>query len=208
MQNNQEEIWNKIAPEWYEFKTEKKGKDNLEFVKKQKGKILDLGGGSGRYLVNKTDLKFYLVDFSQEMLNLAEKHAKELGIKKENIETKRAELWEIPYKNDFFDSVVCIASLHCVSEKQKRKKTLGEIYRVLKKKGKARIVVWNKESGRFKNKKKQDFVKWRDRGERFYYFYTLEELEKEILDTGLKIISKNSKFEGISYHSIVFIVEK
>ena len=208
MENNQEKIWDEIAPEWYEFKTNKKGQENLEFVKNQTGRILDLGGGSGRYLVNKEDLKFYIVDFSQEMLNLAEKHAKNLGIKEGNIETKKANLWEIPYEEDFFDSVFCIAAIHCIKDKEKRKKTLKEIYRVLKPKGKARIVVWNKESGRFKNKQKEDFVKWRDKGKRFYYFYDEKELEKEILNAGFKVIKQSSTFDGRPHHSIVFIVEK
>ena len=50
---NQQKIWNKIAPEWFEFR-DKPLKEVIFFLKKQKslsklgqteGRILDLGGG-------------------------------------------------------------------------------------------------------------------------------------------------------------------
>ena len=70
---NQKELWNKIAQEWHKFKIERQAHHTLDFLKKQKGKILDLGSGSGRYLIKKPKTKFYLVDFSKEMLKLGEK---------------------------------------------------------------------------------------------------------------------------------------
>ena len=39
---NQKQIWNKIAPEWYEFKI-KLSEHTLNFLKNKTGKILDLG---------------------------------------------------------------------------------------------------------------------------------------------------------------------
>ena len=46
---NQKKVWDNIAPEWAEFKT-KPAKHTIEFLKKQTGKVLDLGSSTGRHL--------------------------------------------------------------------------------------------------------------------------------------------------------------
>src|SRR3989344_8811141 len=139
---SQKQIWNKIAPEWHEYKTIP-AEHTIKFLKKKSGKVLDLGSGSGRHLVNIKNGKMYLVDFSKEMLKLAEKKSKEEKI---NAEFKRANIWEIPYENEFFDFAICISALHCVKGLKNREKTIKELYRVLKKGGKAEIGVWNIKS--------------------------------------------------------------
>jgi tRNA (uracil-5-)-methyltransferase TRM9 len=198
---NQKDIWNKIAPEWHEFKIERKGQHTLNFLKKQKGKILDLGSGSGRYLIKQPKTKFYLVDFSEEMLKLAEKKAKQEKIE---AEFKISEISEIPYEENFFDGAICIASLHCVKGKDKRKKALKELFRVLKPKAQAEIGVWNKDSPRFKNAGKEKMVAWQNKGKRYYYLYDKEEIYKEAEEAGFKIIEK----ENPCFSMINFIVEK
>ena len=100
----QKEIWNKIASEWHEYKTIP-AKHTINFLKKTSGKVLDLGSGSGRHLVKIKSGKMYLVDFSKEMLKLAEKKAKKEKI---DAEFKQANIWEIPYENEFFDFAICI----------------------------------------------------------------------------------------------------
>src|SRR3989339_1343370 len=125
---NQKEIWDKIAPEWNKFKIIP-AKHTIEFLKKTSGKVLDLGSGSGRHLVKIKKGKMYLVDFSKEMLKLAEAKSKEEKI---NAEFKQANIWEIPYENEFFDFAICISALHCVEGKENREKAIKELYRVLK----------------------------------------------------------------------------
>ncbi len=200
----QKQVWNKIAPEWFKFK-DIPSPQNENFVKKQKGKILDLGSGAGRNFV-KTKAEIYALDFSEEMIKYAKKRAKKLKIEK--IKFFVAPANKLPFENNFFNSILCTDVLHCIPTKNARTQTLKEIYRVLKPKAKARIVVWNKESGRFKSKKKQDYVQWRDKGKRLYYFYIEKELEKELEKAGFKITSQTSVFKGKPYHSIVFVVEK
>lgn len=189
---NQKKVWDSIAKEWTEFKVP--GQKTLEFVKKQKGKILDLGSGSGRYLIKKRDLKFFLIDFSEEMINLAIKKAKKLGIE---IETKVCELDKIPYMDNFFDSAIYSNSLHCLITKEKRNNSLKELYRVLKPGAQAKIAVWNKDSKRFKNSPKERLTKWREIGERFYYLYNPEELIADIKTTGFEIIQTGNIFREI-----------
>ncbi len=93
---NQQSLWNKIAPEWDEFK-KIPAEHTIEFLKKTSGNVLDLGSGSGRHLIKIKSGKMYLVDFSKEMLKLAEKRAKEKNI---DAEFKQANLWGIPYENE------------------------------------------------------------------------------------------------------------
>ena len=197
---SQKQIWNKIAPEWHEYKTIP-AEHTIKFLKKTSGKVLDLGSGSGRHLVNIKNGKIYLIDFSKEMLKLAEKKAKKEKI---NAEFKQANIWEIPYENEFFDFAICISALHCVEGKQKREKAVKELYRVLKPKAKAEIGVWNIKSKRFKNiKGKEKYVGWTDKGERYYYLYDEKEIHDLFKKIGFKIISTHN-----SEMMINFVVEK
>lgn len=201
---NQKQVWGNIAQEWYEFKSVP-STQNESFIKKQKGKLLDLGSGAGRNFI-KTKAEIYALDFSKEMIKYAKQKAKKLKIEK--IKFFVAPATKLPFDNNFFDAVLCTDVLHCIPTKKSRTQTLKEIYRVLKPKAKARIINWNKESGRFKNKKKQDYVQWRDKGKRQYYFYTEKELESELKKVGFKIISQTSVSQGKPHHSITFVVEK
>lgn len=196
----QQEIWNQIAPEWDEYK-KIPAEHTIEFLKKTSGKVLDLGSGSGRHLVKIKGGKMYLLDFSKEMLKLAEKKSKSEKI---NAEFKQANIWEIPYENEFFDYAICISALHCVEGEKNREKVVRELYRVLKKDGTAEIGVWNIKSKRFKNLKgKEKYVKWTNKGERYYYLYDEKEVHNLFKKIGFKIISTHN-----SEMMINFIVQK
>jgi ubiquinone/menaquinone biosynthesis C-methylase UbiE len=195
----QEQIWNKIAPEWHEYK-KIPSELSKEFLKKCKGKVLDLGSGSGRHLTKIKKGQMYLVDFSKEMLKLAEKKAKQKKIK---IQTKQGELFNIPYENEFFDYAICISALHCL-KKSKHKKAIKELYRVLKKNAKALIGVWNFKSKRFNQKKgKEKLISWKNKGKRYYYLFEEKEIHDLFKDTGFKILSTHN-----SEMMINFIVQK
>ncbi len=201
---SQKVVWNKIAPEWYEFK-DKADPKTIDFVKKQKEKILDLGCATGRHFA-KTKAEIYAVDFSEKMIKYAKLKAKKLKIK--NIRFFVSDATKLPFKDNLFDAAICVAVLHCIPTKKARQKALKELFRVLKPKAQARIIVWNKESGRFKNKNKEDYIKWRDKGKRYYYFYTEDELEKELKKIGFKINFQTSKLNDMPHHSITFVVGK
>jgi len=195
---NQRRVWDNIAPEWHKFRQEPFGK-TMEFLKKQKGNILDLGCGTGRHLMNIQDGKMYLVDFSKEMVKFAKEKAKEKNVE---AEFKIANSVKIPYRNNFFDAAICIALLHCM-KKTDAQKTLKELYLVLKPGATAKISVWNKNSGWFKKKGKEISMKWRDSGCRYLYLYEPEEFYNLLKKIGFKI-----KFKLDEGKNIIVNVEK
>ncbi len=194
---SQQKVWNKIAPEWHEFKTHQ-AQHTIEFLKKTSGKVLDLGSGSGRHLYQIKNGKMYLVDFSKEMIKLAEKKAKKEKI---NAEFFVADLIKLPFEDEFFDYAICISSLHCVEGEKNREKAVKELHRVLKKGGKAKIGVWNKNTKRFKNSPKERTVGWRDKGKRYYYLYDEKEVHDLFKKSGFKIILKDN--QGIMINFVV-----
>ncbi len=195
---NQKHVWNNIAREWYEFKT-KPAEHTLDFLKKKTGNILDLGSGAGRNLVKIKNQKMHLVDFSKEMIKLAKERAKQKGI---DAEFKTAKLTKLPYGNNFFDAAICTAIFHCIKP-SKQKKSVRELFRVLKPGAEAEITVWNKNSKRFKNSPKERYVKWRDKGARYYYLFDEKEIHDLFKKAGFKI---KKRFEP--QRNIIFIAEK
>ena len=196
---NQQKIWDNIAPEWHKHKRIP-SQLSEEFLKKCHGKVLDLGSGSGRHLTKIKDGKMYLVDFSRKMLKLAEQKAKSKKIDAEFIKTN---LFNLPFKNSFFDFAISISSIHCLNPKNARK-AVKELYRVLKPKAKVLIGVWNFMSKRFNQKNsKERLIGWTNKGKRYYYLFE----EREIHD-----LFKNAGFEIISTHNsemmINFIAQK
>ncbi len=196
---SQQEVWDKIAPEWHEYK-KIPSKLSKKFLKNQKGDVIDLGSGSGRHLTKIKDGKIYLIDFSKKMLKLAKKKAKEKNI---DAEFYVGRISNLPFKDNFFDAGISISSIHCTPPRE-HKKIIEEFYRVLKPGAKALIGVWNKDSKRFKKYESQErYIGWTDKGKRYYYLFTEKEIHKLFKDTGFKIASKHN-----SELMINFIIKK
>ena len=196
---NQKQVWNNIAEEWHEFK-KIPATGTIEFLKKQKGNVLDLGSGSGRHLIKIKSGKMYLLDFSEKMIELAKQKAK-----KERIDAEFAvsSMTKTPYENNFFDSAICISALHCLN-KSEQKKAIKELYRILKPKAQVLVGVWNKESKRLKRHKgKEALIKWNDKGERYYYLFDEKEVQDLFKKEGFKILSSDN-----SEMMIRFVAEK
>lgn len=198
---SQKKVWDDIAEEWEKFKNEKPSESVLDFLKDKTGNVLDLGSGSGRHLVKIENGKMFLIDFSENMIKLAEKKSKKEKIPAEFL-VVNPEKERLPFENNFFDSAISIAFLHC-THPEYHKKIIGEIYRVLKPSAEALIVVWNKDSKRFKNSPKEKFVGWRDKGKRYYYLFEEKEIHDLFENAGFEI-----KDKLISYVNIAFIVGK
>jgi len=177
----QKQTWDRIAKKWNQYR-------NIpsplvrEFLQDRKGKLLDLGCGSGRNFKKQKNLEIYGTDFSQKMIDFA---------KKKNIakELKLMHNQEVPYPDNFFDSTICFALLHCIKGKQNKIKIIKEIYRTLKPSSQALVSVWGRKSPRIKNKPKECYVPWKvnEKELRYIYIYDKDELEKELTDVGFKI---------------------
>lgn len=185
---NQKEVWNEIAPEWNIFR-HKPMLEAREFLKDKKGNVLDLACGSGRNLIGNPGLKFYGVDFSEEMIKFAKINANKKQIKNEfSIST----LDDLPFENSFFDSAIYIASLHCIPDEKKREKSLRELFRVLKPEAECLLTVWSKNHVKLVNHPKNATVTWKKGSEelyRYYYLYDEKELKELFEKVGFKIVS-------------------
>ncbi len=195
---NQQQIWNNIAEEWDKFK-QMPSELGKKFLKLCTGNVLDLGSGSGRHLTKIKNGKIHLVDFSEEMIKLAKKKAKEQKIPAEFIV---ADMTKLPFKDNFFDYAICISALHCL-EPIYHKKAVEELYRIMKPKSKSLIGVWNFNSKRFRNSKKERLIGWTDKGKRYYYLFDEKEIHNFFKDAGFKILSTHN-----SEMMINFVVEK
>jgi ubiquinone/menaquinone biosynthesis C-methylase UbiE len=142
----------------------------------------------------------WLVDFSKKMIKFAKEKAKKNKIQAEFFVS---DLTKLPFKDDFFDSAVAIASLHCIEGKENREKAIKELFRVLKKGAEADIAVWNKDSKKFKNSPKEKYVRWKDKGKRYYYLFDEKEIHELFKKTGFRIKEKFTPKKNIR-----FIVEK
>ncbi|MFZ5955269.1 MAG: class I SAM-dependent methyltransferase [Nanoarchaeota archaeon] len=198
---SEEEVWDTIAEKWEEFR-KRPVPEVLEFLKDKKGKILDLGCGTGRHLQKINGIKFFGIDFSEKMLRFAEKK-----IKKENIEAVlvKSDMSKLPFSDDYFDYAIFIRSLHCIPSKKAREKSLRELYRVLKPKAKSLIQVWSKSHERLKNKEKGDYIPWTINNrqiQRYYYIYEQNEIQDLLEKVGFKILKINED------KNITIVVEK
>jgi len=186
---NQKKIWNAISQPWKSFRVKPIG-EIVEFLKNKKGKILDLGCGSGRNFV-KINGTIYGVDFSENMLKFAKERAEKNEFK---VELAKSEVFDLPFDGDFFDAAIFVAVLHCIPDAKKREKALKELFRVLKPKAEAFISVWDKNQKRFKNKKKESFIPWKHEGKeylRYYYLYDKKEIISLLKKTGFEIVKIN-----------------
>lgn len=197
---NQQQIWNNIALEWHKFK-EIPSELSKNFLSKCTGRVLDLGSGSGRHLTKIKDGKMYLVDFSEQMIKLAEEKASKLNIAAEFFVADITK--KLPFKDNFFDYAISISALHCLLP-ESHKKAISELYRVMKKQSKILIGVWNFHSKRFNQKKgKEKLIRWTDKGKRYYYLFEEKEIHNLFKEAGFKIFSSHN-----SEMMINFIVEK
>jgi ubiquinone/menaquinone biosynthesis C-methylase UbiE len=197
---NQEKVWDGVAEEWAKFRT-RPVDEVKEFLNGKNGKVLDLGCGSGRNFIDDEDLKFYGVDFSGKLLGVAEG--------KGYVELKKGTTDAIPYDDEFFDWVVFVRVLHCVDSAEKRRKTIEEVYRVLKKGGEAVISTIGFGNQRVKNKSKEGVLPWTvgdvkyerkiknpsskfchtEKFWRYNYVYDKDEFEDLLKSVGFEIVS-------------------
>ena len=157
----------------------------------KKSKILDLAAGSGRHTIHakKKGFTVFASDFSQKQLLTIRK-------KDKNIPLVISDIEQNPFKNDTFDAIMYIATIHHLQTKKERINSLIEAKRILKKDGLILISAWSIDSPKFKkeNMKKQDVIlNWDNKHPRFYHLFKEGELEQLVKLSKLQIIkTKNT----------------
>ena len=198
-------------------------------------KIADLGCGNGRFyeflrknrkirepLKNTGSqqnsqklLRYTGIDNNKKLLNMAKSKLKS----DKNAKFLEGDLLKTGLEKSSIDMVAAIASFHHLPGKEIRKKSLLEINRILKNKGKLIISVWNLFQTKYKKfiwkarirrilslgkyDWRDTFIPWGKSGtKRYYYAFKANELEKLLKENGFKIIEK------FSANNLVFICEK
>lgn len=201
-----EKTWDTIA-ESFDITRRNPWTQCIEFINKlpKNSIIADIGCGNGRHLIPCANRckKVIGIDLSKELLKIVKR--KSIELKLDNIELIHSDAVHLPLKNNVFDAVLFIASLHNIKGNIKRINSLKEINRVLKKDGKALISVWS----RWQDKFRKDFFKkwftefnqsefgdidiyWKQHGlniPRFYHLYSKQEFISDLKNAEFNILS-------------------
>jgi len=188
------EIFNQIAPGWYNFRHWSIFRRELEALalRWQQGRLLNVGCAHGPdFLPFKSDFELHGVDFSDEMLKFARKYAGKFNFK---VTLVAAEVRRLPYPDETFDWAISVATYHHIKGGEERLKTLQELRRILKPGGEAFITVWNRWQPRFWLQRKEVAVPWRVRDRtlnRYYYLFSYGELEGLVKKAGFQILKSS-----------------
>lgn len=200
MANSSGDVFNQIAPGWYNFRHWSIFGKELEIMVQRwhSGKLINLGCAHGPdFLPFKSSFKLYGVDSSPEMLKLARKYSLKFNFE---VELSLADVRYLPYPDDTFNWAISVATYHHIKGGAERQKALKELWRVLKPGGEAFITVWNRWQPRFWLKLKELLVPWRKKDKalyRYYYLFSYGELERLTKEAGFQVIDS---FPESSYH--------
>lgn len=150
------------------------------FKKKGYSKVLDLGCGTGRHSLFLANNGFfvYAIDISKTGIEILKRNAKKQGLK--NISYKLHNITKIPYPNNFFDALICVFAMGHGTLSD-AKKTINEIYRVLKPKGMVVtefMSIKDKTYGKGKKIEKNTFIGSMEGEEEIpHHYFSKNELE-------------------------------
>lgn len=154
------------------------------FNVKEGDKILDVGCGHGEYTIFSLQqkAKVWAFDYSKEMVNLTRELVDRYSLKAEKITVDS--ITHIPYEDEFFDQVFCLAVLDHIND-EAREKGILELGRVLKKGGRIVIDVPNRYAYHWR------FVFYIMRIFKLYpkgdiHFFTQGEINKILRQNGFK----------------------
>jgi len=181
----------------------------LRYIPKSRCKILDVGGGTGHYSfwLKEQGHEIHLVDPVRFNIDAAKMEAKERKLAPDTIQ--RAEARDLPWENNVFDVVLLMGPLYHLTKNEDRNEALKEAFRVTNDGGLVISVGISRYAslmdGFFRNMiKDPDFFQIVDEDistgqhrnftDKLAYFTTAyfhhpEELEKEVKQSGLKIVS-------------------
>lgn len=185
-------FYDEVADSWYNIRHWSLFQDELEELNEgwNGGKLLNIGCAHGADFLpfDRDKFDLYGLDVSTELLNKAEDYSSKFNFSPKLI---TGDMKTLPFEDEAFDHVICIASLHHLLEKEQRTQALKEMKRVLKQNGEAFITVWNKRQKEFIAEDKVIEKSWDYKGKelkRNYYLYTYKELKKDLKEAGFEVL--------------------
>jgi len=194
------DVFNQIAPSWYNFRHRSIFRRELEALAEQwgGGRLLNLGCAHGPdFIPFKPGFELHGVDLSTEMLQFARKYASKYEFR---VNLTIADVCTLPFRDNAFDYAISVATYHHVEGKKAKLAALQELKRVLKSGGEAFITVWNRWQPRFWFKGREIAIPWRTKEKilyRYYYLFTYFELEKLANEADLQVVKS---FPEYGYH--------
>lgn len=178
-------------------------------------KVLDVGCGSGRFapFVIDKKAKYTGCDNAQAIISIAQDQ-----YQSEHATFLEASVLDLPFKENSFDKVFCLATIHHLPSYASQFQAMSEFFRVLKNGGTCIITLWNIHAQYYKDKlqltddqlkDKHITVPWRtpqgeNKMDRYVYAFELEECHALATDVGFKIVQSyymnhgkpSTQFEG------------
>ncbi len=199
------EIFDRIAPGWYDFRHWSIFWAELEALAKRWrcGRLMNLGCAHGPdFLPFIADFDLHGVDFSAEMLRQAGRYQSKFGFTAGLV---RADVGRLPFADKSFDWAISVATYHHLT-RERQAAALSELYRVLSPSGEAFITVWNRWQPRFWLRRKETIVPWRLRGEtlpRYYYLFSCRELAHRAKEAGFRVLPSLPPSSGHSKRRLI-----
>lgn len=172
-----EQVYNKIAKEFDKTRVSiwNNVKNFLDSIPIGNS-VLDIGCGNGKNMLYRTDLDFQGIDISEEQVNIC---------RDKGLAVYVSSMCSLPYIDNSFQNIICVASYHHLDNDDDRKKALNEMYRCLSISGKALITVWAiGQDGKKVFTKRDELVEWKSKDgsiyHRYYHMYDKGDLEEEI----------------------------
>jgi tRNA (uracil-5-)-methyltransferase TRM9 len=170
--DNVRDVFNQIAPSWYNFRHHTIFRRELEELAGEwrSGRLLNLGCGHGPdFLPFTKSFKLHGIDSAQEMVKLARQHAAKFAFQ---VNLAVADVCYLPYESESFDHAISVATYHHL-KKEQRIVAFQELRRVLKPGGTAFVTVWNRWQPRFWFRGHDVMVPWRTKEKTLYRYYHL-----------------------------------
>jgi tRNA (uracil-5-)-methyltransferase TRM9 len=188
---DQEEVFDRMAPGWYNRRHWSIFRPELEDLAKRwaGGNLLNIGCGHGAdFLPFAKDFRLNGLDFSAGMLRNGLKYAKKFNFEAALVKGDAAAL---PFSDKSFDWAVAVATYHHLQSRQSRLQAMLELARVMKDGGEAFVTVWNRWQPAFWFRRKEMHVAWRTKEavlQRYYYLFSRGEFESVAREAGFNIV--------------------
>lgn len=170
-------------------------------------KVADIGCGNGRNIKYLIDEGCISPTFDLRGCDASEEFVKICKYKKMNV--IHGNITNLPYDDNTFDFVFCVAVIHHLSTLELRKKAVEELIRITKKGGKILIQVWaqHQKYGKATYAEQDVMIPWRQgktsMADRYYHLFLDFELVELCMANSINILE-----EYIEHDNYGIVLEK